>query len=52
MRNILIHDYDSVDLDVVFDTAQRDLPALISRLDSYLSANPPETPPKPGPKLF
>jgi uncharacterized protein with HEPN domain len=42
MRNILIHDYDSVDLDIVFNTAQRDLPSLILRLDPYLEANPPE----------
>jgi len=42
MRNILIHDYDTVDLDVVFDTAQRDLPVLVLRLEPYLAANPPE----------
>ncbi len=30
MRNILIHDYDDVDLDVVWDTAQRDLKPLIA----------------------
>ncbi len=41
MRNILIHDYDDVDLDVVWDTIQRDLPPLISRLDAYLTKNPP-----------
>jgi uncharacterized protein with HEPN domain len=41
MRNILIHDYDDVDLDVVWETAQRDLPPLIARLEAYLSANPP-----------
>jgi uncharacterized protein with HEPN domain len=41
MRNILIHDYDDVDLDVVWDTAQRDLPPLIARLETYLAANPP-----------
>ena len=41
MRNILIHNYDSVDLDVVFDTAQRDLPGLIRRLEGYLAQNPP-----------
>src|SRR5437763_761540 len=44
MRNILIHDYDSVDLNVVYDTAQRDVPPLILRLESYLLANPPEPP--------
>jgi uncharacterized protein with HEPN domain len=41
MRNILIHDYDDVDLDVVWDTAERDIPPLINRLESYLAANPP-----------
>lgn len=41
MRNILIHDYDDVDLDVVWETAQRDLPPLISRLEKYLAENPP-----------
>jgi uncharacterized protein with HEPN domain len=41
MRNIIIHDYDDVDLDVVWNTAQRDLPSLIDRLEKYLAANPP-----------
>jgi uncharacterized protein with HEPN domain len=41
MRNILIHDYDDVDLDVVWDTIQRDIVPLISRLEEYLAANPP-----------
>jgi uncharacterized protein with HEPN domain len=41
MRNILIHDYADVDLDIVWDTAERDLPPLITRLEGYLGANPP-----------
>jgi uncharacterized protein with HEPN domain len=41
MRNILIHDYDDVDLDVVWDTIQRDIEPLIGRLEEYLAANPP-----------
>ena len=41
MRNILIHDYDDVDLDIVWDTVQRDLPPLIVSLEDYLAANPP-----------
>ena len=41
MRNILIHDYDDVDLDVVWNTIQRDIPPLITRLETYLAANPP-----------
>jgi uncharacterized protein with HEPN domain len=32
MRNILIHDYDDVDLDVVWETCQRDIPSLITKL--------------------
>jgi uncharacterized protein with HEPN domain len=41
MRNIIVHDYDDVDLDVVWNTAQRDLPPLIDRLEKYFAANPP-----------
>ena len=41
MRNILIHDYDDVDLDVVWDTIQRDVPTLIAHLEKHLAANPP-----------
>lgn len=41
MRNILIHDYDDVDLDVVWETVQRDLPPLIARLEKHLKQNPP-----------
>lgn len=41
MRNILIHDYDDVDLDVVWDTVQKDVPVLTARIESYLAKNPP-----------
>jgi uncharacterized protein with HEPN domain len=41
MRNILIHDYDDVDLDIVWQTVQRDLPPMIQHLEKYLAANPP-----------
>src|SRR5580698_8449486 len=41
MRNILIHDYDDVDLDVVWETAQRNVPELILHLEKYFAANPP-----------
>ena len=41
MRNILIHDYDDVDLDIVWDTTQHDLPPLIARLEAYQAAHPP-----------
>lgn len=42
MRNILIHDYDDVNLNVVWKTAEKDLPPLIIRLEAYLAASPPE----------
>lgn len=41
MRNILVHDYDDVDLHVVWDTAHRNIPPLIERLEAYLAAHPP-----------
>jgi uncharacterized protein with HEPN domain len=41
MRNILIHDYDDVDLNVVWDTIERDLPPLIFHLEKHLAAHPP-----------
>jgi uncharacterized protein with HEPN domain len=36
MRNRLIHGYDKVDLDVLWDTVQDDLPALIGQLRQAL----------------
>lgn len=41
MRNILIHDYDDVDLDIVWETVQRDLPPLIARLEKHFAQIPP-----------
>jgi uncharacterized protein with HEPN domain len=41
MRNIIVHDYDDVDLDVVLDTAHRNIPPLIERLEARLAAQPP-----------
>lgn len=46
MRNILIHDYDDVNLNVVWDTIQEDLPPLITKIEAYLSRQPAE--PNPG----
>ena len=40
MRNFLIHDYDNVDLSIVWDTVQTDLPSLISALEAHV---PPES---------
>jgi uncharacterized protein with HEPN domain len=38
MRNIMIHDYDDVDIAIVWETVQNDLPTLISTLNKYLSS--------------
>jgi len=43
MRNILIHDYDDVDLDIVWNTAKQEIPALISQITAYLNARPTST---------
>ena len=37
MRNRLIHGYDNVDMDLVWDTVHRHVPHLVSRLESLLS---------------
>ena len=36
MRNMLIHGYDVVDLDILWKTVEDDIPALISKLESIL----------------
>jgi uncharacterized protein with HEPN domain len=36
MRNIMIHEYQDVDLDIVWDTVQNDLPALMSLLEPLI----------------
>lgn len=41
MRNILIHDYGDVDLVIVWDTTQRDIPKLISLLEAHFAKLPP-----------
>jgi uncharacterized protein with HEPN domain len=35
MRNIMIHDYDDVDMAIVWETVQNDLPTLVSTLIKY-----------------
>lgn len=37
MRNLMIHDYDDVDVHVVWNTVQGDLPQLVEALSSLLS---------------
>jgi len=41
MRNLIVHDYDDVDLHMVWDTANNNSPSLIKRLEAYLAAHPP-----------
>ncbi len=41
MRNILIHDYGDVDLVIVWDTTQRDIPKLIGVLAAHFTKLPP-----------
>lgn len=36
MRNLMIHDYDDVDLWIVWETVQRDLPHLIALIESLM----------------
>jgi uncharacterized protein with HEPN domain len=36
MRNLMIHDYDDVDMDIVWDTVHRDLPELLGLLEPLL----------------
>ena len=38
LRNILVHGYDTVDLDILWRVAEKDLPPLISQLESLLSS--------------
>lgn len=38
MRNLVIHEYDAVDLSIVWDTICDDLPPLITMLDETISS--------------
>jgi uncharacterized protein with HEPN domain len=44
MRNVVIHQYDQVDLDIVWETVTNDLPALIAAIEPLV---PPDVSP-PG----
>lgn len=44
LRNRLIHGYDAVDFDILWQIIQRDLPPLIIALESILDDAPPSTP--------
>jgi len=41
MRNIVVHEYDDVDLEVVWDAVMRDLEPLISVLEAAIRPPPP-----------
>jgi uncharacterized protein with HEPN domain len=47
MRNILTHDYEEVDVEVVWRVLQDELPRLITRLEDYLARQPPPTNARP-----
>ena len=36
MRNILIHMYDELDLEIVWDTIEKDIPGLLNELEKIL----------------
>lgn len=40
LRNILVHGYDTIDLDILWKIAEKDLPPLISRLEGLLGDTP------------
>ena len=42
LRNRLIHGYDEVDFDILWNILQIDLPALISNLETILKSDKPE----------
>ena len=48
MRNVLIHDYDEVNLNIVWNTAQDDLPKVIAQIEAYLATQPPPGTATPG----
>lgn len=37
MRDVLVHDYDDVDLDMVWETVQTDIPMLRARIEDSLN---------------
>ena len=36
MRNVMIHEYDDVDMVIVWDTVKKDIPSLISTIEKVL----------------
>ena len=46
MRNRIIHDYNRVDYDIVWDTAHIDIPLLITHLEATLPPEPDSSEPE------
>ncbi|MCC6612576.1 MAG: DUF86 domain-containing protein [Anaerolineae bacterium] len=42
MRNVLIHEYFRVDLDLLWDTSVKSIPPLVTQLEAILASIPPE----------
>ena len=40
MRNVLVHDYDGLDWELVWDTAKEELPRLMDSIAPFLSEKP------------
>jgi uncharacterized protein with HEPN domain len=63
MRNVLVHNYDGVNLDRLWDTAAQDIPTLRKAVEKYLRQDAggngweslkeriPDAPPIPGDEL-
>ena len=41
MRDVLIHDHDDVNLEIIWTTVRDNLPGLIQQLEAYLAQRPP-----------
>ena len=41
MRNRLIHRYDDIDMDIVWDTVEQDIPRLVTQLERLVSEEQP-----------
>ena len=46
MRHRLVHDYDEINYDIVWDVATRDLPPLVTALERALAAWPEQPAPE------
>jgi uncharacterized protein with HEPN domain len=46
MRNMLVHEYDQIDLEVLWDVVQNNIPNLLTRLDGILTQLDAQNPEK------